>query len=185
MKAVFKKIAIVALMLGTFTSYANEIAEVKSSYYRVEKGNYISVSDAFGEVIYSAEINNNGNLIKLFDFTQLKNGEYNVEVTKDFEIEVNTILVKNNIVSILDSNKKTIFTPVVRNEESRILVSKLALDAEKMEVEIYFEDELIHTESVEGETILNRVYKLDETLKGNYTTVIRSNDRVFVKNFRI
>ncbi|WP_299098006.1 hypothetical protein [uncultured Winogradskyella sp.] len=185
MKNVFKKLLVAAVVLGTYTSYANEVAEVKSSYNHVEKGNYISVSDTSGEVIYSGEINYSGNLITLFDFTQLKNGTYNVEVTKDFKIELNTIEVKNNVVSVIDSDKKMIHTPVVRTEDSRILISKLALDAENMEIELYFEGELIHSEIVEGEKILNRVYKLDETLDGDYTTIIKSNDRVFVKNFRI
>ena len=54
-----------------------------------------------------------------------------------------------------------------------------------MKVELYFENELIHTENVEGNDVLNRVYKLDKTVTGEYTAVIKSNGRVYTKNFRI
>lgn len=185
MRTVFKNFLVLAVMLGTFTSFANEMLEVTPTFNYVTKGNYISVSDAFGEVIYSGEINYNGNLTTLFDFTQLRNGKYDVEVTNGYRIDISTIEVKNNIVSVTDANRKTIFKPIVRNENFNVLISKLALDGEKMEVELFYEGDLIYSEIIGGGDVLNRVYKLDETLKGSYTTIIKSNDRVFVKNFRI
>ncbi|NRD18445.1 hypothetical protein HNV08_00175 [Winogradskyella eckloniae] len=185
MRTVFKKLLVVALVFGTLTSYANEVVDVNTTMNYVKKGNHISVSDAFGKIIYSGEINYNGNLTSLYDFTQLQNGLYDVEVTNGYKIEISTIEVMNNKVSIVDVNKTVIFKPVVRNDNSQLIISKLALDHEDMEIELFYKGELIHTETVSGETILNRVYKLDATLKGNYTTIIKSNNRVFVKNFRI
>lgn len=183
MKKVFKIILVLAVVLGTSTSYANEVLKVESAFKYVNKGNHISVSDAFGEVIYSGEINNSGNLISLYDFSQLKNGKYDVEVTNGYKIEISTIEVNDSIVSILEANKKTVHKPVVRQKNASILITKLALEGETMEIELYFEGELIHTESLKGDTVLNRVYKLDENLKGSYSTVIKSNSRVFITNF--
>jgi len=185
MKTVFKNILVLAVMFGTFTSYANDTLEVTSTFNYVKKGNYISVSDAFGEIIYSGEVNYSGNLITLYDFTQLKNGKYDVEVTNGYKIEISTIEVKDNIVSIVEANRKTVHKPVVRNENSKVIISKLALDGEDMKVELYFEGDLIYSETVKGSSILNRVYKLDQTLKGDYTAIIRSNKRVFVENFKL
>jgi hypothetical protein len=113
----------------------------------------------------------------------LNDGKYTIEITKDFEI--GTIEVKNGIVSYINTNSKTIHKPVVRNENENILISKLALQNAEMKVELYFEDDLIHSETVKGGQILNRIYKLDKTLKGNYTTIIRSDDRVFINNFSL
>lgn len=185
MKKVFKIILVLAVVLGTSKSYANEAVKVESTFSYVNKGNHISVSDAFGEVIYSGEVNYSGNLITLYDFTQLKNGKYDVEVTKGFKIEISTIEVKNSSVSVLEANRKVIYKPVVRNENASVFITKLALDGEDMEIELYFDGNLIHTETLKGNTVLNRVYKLDKNLKGNYTTIIKSNDRVFIKNFSI
>ena len=185
MKTMIKNILVLAVMFGTFTGYANEVSEVTTTSNYVMKGSKISVTDASGRVIYRGEINHNGNLTTLFDFTQLENGKYTVEISKDFEIDVNTIEVKNNVVSYINSDKKKIFKPVVRNKDAQVLISKLALDTNSMKVELYFEGELIHTDVVTGSKVLNRVYKLDKTLKGNYTAIIKSNDRVFIENFRI
>ncbi|WP_178991153.1 hypothetical protein [Winogradskyella schleiferi] len=185
MKNLFRNILVLAVMFGTYTSYANEVLEDTPTFNYVKKGSQISVTDASGIVIYSGEINYNGNLTTLFDFTQLKNGKYTVEVSKGFEIEINTIEVKDFAVSYINKNKKTIYKPVVRNEKGKVLISKLAFDTDKMDVELYYEGEMIHTETVKGDSTLSRVYKLDQTLKGNYTTIIRSNNRVFVNDFRI
>lgn len=185
MRTVFKNILVLAVMLGTCTSYANEKLEVKSSITYLNKGNQISVSDAYGEVIYSGEVNYSGNLISLYDFSQLKNGKYDVEVTKGFKIEISTIEVNENIVSIIDANRKTIYKPVVRHQNSSVLISKLNLDNEGMTIELYFEGNLIHSENVEGDSVLNRAYKLDKNAKGSYTTIITSNGRVFINNFNI
>jgi hypothetical protein len=185
MKKVFKIILVLAVVLGTSTSYANEVVKIESTFNFVNKGNHISVSDAFGAVIYSGEVNYSGNLITLYDFTQLKNGKYDVEVTNGFKIEISTIEVKENIVSILEAKRKVIHKPVVRNENSSVLITKLALEGEDMEIELYFDGTLIHSETLKGKTVLNRVYKLDDKLKGNYTTIIKSNNRVFIKNFTI
>jgi len=185
MKKLFRKILVLAVVFGTFTSYANEVSEVNTSFGYVKKGNYISVTDASGEVIYSEKIANNGNLKTHFDFRELENGTYTVEVSKGFKIEISTIEVKNHLVTFIESNNKTIYKPLVRNENAYVLISKLALNSDNMRVELYFEGDLIHTETIKGEKVINRVYKLDKTLTGNYTTIIKSDDRVFVDNFRI
>lgn len=185
MKTVFKSILVLVVVLGTYTSYANETLEVAPTFSEVSKGDYISVSNSSGEVVYSGRVNYDGNIKNLYDFSQLEDDIYTIEVNKDFKIDINAVQVKNNRVTFLENTNKTIFKPVFRSENSRVIISKLALDNQEMTVYLYFENELIHTETVKGNDILNRVYKLDETLHGDYRAVIKSNDRVFIENFRI
>ncbi|MBF8148924.1 hypothetical protein ITJ86_03390 [Winogradskyella sp. F6397] len=185
MKKIFKSILVLTVLLGTCTSFANTIEEVPPSATMVSIGDFISVSDVYGEVVYSGRINHNGFMESLYDFSQLENGTYTVEVNKDFEIEVNSVKVQNHIVTFLDTTKQKIFKPVFRSNASQVIISKLAIDTKEMVVELYFKNELIHTETVKGNEILTRVYQLDETQKGNYTAIIRANDRVFVENFKI
>ncbi|MBC2843758.1 hypothetical protein [Winogradskyella flava] len=186
MKTLIKSILVVAGMLGTYTSYANETSDILPTFKYINAGDSISVTDASGEVIYSGHINYSGNLIKLFDFSKLKDGIYTVEVGKDFEIEIVNINVKNQVVTLLKDSQEKIFKPVFRAEDSKLIISKLALDSKEMKVELYFGDDLIHTETVESsDKILNRVYRLDKSNRGEYTAIIRSNGRVYVENFRI
>jgi hypothetical protein len=185
MKTVLRKILAVAVVLVTYTGYANERLEVQSTYNTLEKGIRISVSDAKGEVIYSGRINNNENITSLYDFTQLKDGIYRVEVNKAFEIEINAMTVKDGVVTFLEDFKEKIFKPVFRFENYKVLISKLALDSDEMTIELYYENNLIHKENVKGKEILNRVYQLDKSLQGNYRAVITSNARVYIENFRL
>jgi len=186
MKALIKSILVVAVMLGTYTSFANETLEVLPTFKFVTEGNDISVTNSSGEVIYSGKVNHNGNLIRLFDFSKLNNDIYTIEISKDFEIEVVDLEVKNEEVIILTETQKKIFKPVFRTEKNKLIVSKIALDYNKMNVELYYEGELIYSENVEEkENVLNRIYQLDNENRGSYTAIITANNRVYSKHFRI
>ena len=185
MKTVFKKILVLAITLGSLTGYANVKTDIILSSKLVSKGDHISVSDAAGVVLYSGSINYNGNIQNLYDFSQLQDGIYTVEVNKDFEIDVNSVKVKANKVTFLETTSKKIFKPVFRLNDSQLIISKLAMDSNEMDIELYFKNDIILSETIKGSDVLNRVYKLDQNLKGEYTAIIRANGRVFVENFKI
>lgn len=185
MKKIVKRILVLALMLGTLTSYANDDLKVNSTSKHIKKGDRITVVDASGDIVYSGQINSDGDLTKLYDFSKLENGAYTVEINKDFEIEISTLEVKDNTVTLLNANQKTIHKPVFRNKNATVIISKLAVNTDKMIVELYFDGDLIYKDVLKGAMILNGVYKLDKTLPGKYTAVIKSDDRVFIEDFRI
>ncbi|WP_179334086.1 hypothetical protein [Winogradskyella costae] len=185
MKTAFKTILVLAVTLGSLTSYANAKTDVIPTSDLVSKGDHISVSDASGVVLYSGSINFNGNIQNLYDFSQLQDGVYTVEVNKDFEININSIKVKAHKVTFLETTNKQIFKPVFRLNNAQLIISKLAVDSNEMDVELYFKNEIIYSETIKGSDVLNRVYKLDQNLKGEYTAIIRANGRVFVENFKI
>lgn len=185
MKTVFKKILVLAITLGSLTGYANAKTDIIPSSKLVSKGDHISVSDAAGVVLYSGSINYNGNIQNLYDFSQLQDGIYTVEVNKDFEIDVNSVKVKANKVTFIETTSKKIFKPVFRLNDSQLIISKLAMDSNEMDIELYFKNDIILSETIKGSDVLNRVYKLDQNLKGEYTAIIRANGRVFVENFKI
>ena len=185
MKNLFRNILVLAVVLGSYNSYANETLKVATTYKHVKKGQEISVYDESGEMIYKGTIKYNGNLTRLFDFSQLKDGKYTAEITKGFEIEVTTIKVKNNLVSYSNVSGVKIYKPVFRIENEKVIIKKLAFESKKMEVKLYYENELIHTETVKGDEVLNRVYKLDESQSGSYTAIVKAEGRVFVEHFTI
>tara|TARA_R110002049_G_scaffold112646_5_gene262270 strand:- start:19 stop:576 length:558 start_codon:yes stop_codon:yes gene_type:complete len=183
MKTLFKNILVLAVMLGTYTGYANEKLEVLPTFNNVKKGNSITVTDAKGVIIFSGRINYEGNLSRLYDFTQLKDGIYQVEVNKDYQIEISIVAVKGHTVSFINSESKKVFKPVFRVEGNTVIISKIAIDSPEMEIELYYDNELIYSETAKGSQILNRVYKLDNSIKGEYSAVVKSNGRVYIKNF--
>ena len=93
--------------------------------------------------------------------------------------------IKENIVIFEENEEKTIFKPVIRNQENMIFISKIALDNEPMQVVIYYNDEVIFSETIQTETILNRIYRLEKEIKGNYKVVFYNNNRSFENAFKI
>lgn len=193
MKTIKRKVLVVVLMLGTLLNYANNGIEFKSInakkvkvvFNDVKKGHSITIIDNQGANLHTEEITIKGDITKVFDFSNLLDGRYTIELNKDYEILVNYFDVINNAVVFNDNLDKTIFKPVVKNENSLIMISKIAFDKEPMKVEIYYNDDIINTEVITGQGILKRVYKLDVTKKGNYKVIISNNKRSYYNNFKI
>jgi hypothetical protein len=65
------------------------------------------------------------------------------------------------------------------------MISKIAFDKKPSKISLYYNDEIIYSETIKSEMILNRVYKLDKDEKGDYKVVIYNNKRSYVHNFKI
>jgi len=193
-KKMKKQIITIALLINSLIGYSNaEInnylvdnsKKVTVEFRNVKKGHLLSIKDNKGVNIYSEVISENGHLAKILDVTYLEQGTYYVELDKDFEIVIKPFKIKENIVIFEENEEKTIFKPVIRNQENMIFISKIALDNEPMQVVIYYNDEVIFSETIQTETILNRIYRLEKEIKGNYKVVFYNNNRSFENAFKI
>ncbi|MEM1001913.1 MAG: hypothetical protein AAGH46_04615 [Bacteroidota bacterium] len=192
MKTIKETTLVVALMLGTLSSYAVSNVETAPKAFsnelteEVRKGHLLAIKDNAGHTIYSETVNSNGNFNTSFDLSQLKDGLYTLELSKDFEIKTTQFVVTAKEVTYLKNTEKSVYKPVFRMENSKVLISQLALDKEStLEIKIYFENELIHQEEISGNAILNRVYNLKEKTPGHYKVVMKANGRTYKRNFKI
>ena len=191
MKTIKRKVLVVVLMLGTLFNYANSTnfeKDVKTKIVKVifkgaKKGNQLKIKDDKGVILHSEYVNRKGNLIKHFDFSKLENGNYTLELEKDFEIIIKSINVEGKKVVFDKENKEIIFKPLIRNKKNKLMISKIAFDKKPLAIEIYYENEKIFSENVVAEDLLNRIYRLDENKKGNYSAVVYSNGRKYVSEF--
>ncbi|APZ45971.1 hypothetical protein BW723_06540 [Polaribacter reichenbachii] len=193
MKTIKRTVLVVVLMLGTLVNYANnselknvlDATKTKVVFKGTKKGQQLTIKDGNGVVLHFENVSKAGNLVKFFDFSKLKDGNYTLELEKDFEIVIKSIMVKGDNVVFNEDSKKIIFKPVIRNKENKLMISKIAFDKKPSEIYIYYNDEVIFSETVKSDAILNRIYSLDEDVKGSYTVVIRSNGRSFSNDFEI
>lgn len=192
MKTIKTTIIGAIFMFASIVNYANtnfnddfSAEKVTIVFNNAKTGHELTIRSNDGIILHTETVKRNGNLVKLFDFSKLENGNYTLELEKDFEIEIKSIKIENNIVTFNNEVEKIIFKPVVRNVENRLLISKLAFDKEPLMVSVYFKDELIYSETVKGDNVLNRVYKLDETAKGEYRVVMYNNGRSFINEFKL
>ena len=103
---------------------------------------------------------------------------------KTNEVEVKKLMVKANEVTFLD--EKMIYKPVVRTKGDLLLISKLNFSKDPLAVKIYYNGEVIFTESiVKNEAVLKRIYKLSASERGEYSVVFKTNGRTFEENFSI
>ncbi len=186
MKTMIKKLLIVAVMFGTLSSYTNNVLVD----YKITNNDMNNISvvikDASGTVVQLSTVNYKGDAKALFDYTQLKNGLYTLEIDTKFQIEITFFEVTVQGVAFFDKDAQTIYKPVFKKEDAKILISKIGLDSNEMKVELYYENELIHSEIVSSENpILKRAYRLDRTEKGDYAAVMTSNGRVYTEKFKL
>lgn len=194
MKTTKRKVLVLVFMLGTLFNYANEkkysnntidIKEVKVVFKNVKKGHTLTIKDEDGDLLHTENVNKNGNLTKVFDFSFLKNGNYKIELNKDFEIIVKPFNKISDKITFKIEAEKVIYKPVIRNEKNIIMLSKISFDKKPLKVTIYYNDKVILNETLTSETIINRVYKLDENKKGNYNIVVKNNKKNYNKKFSI
>ncbi|ARV15457.1 hypothetical protein [Polaribacter sp. SA4-12] len=189
-----KKITLVALMLGTLIGYANEDKNttdnkakrtVKVEFKNVKKGQSLTIKNDQGTAVYNNEIKNSGRYSRIFDFSALEDGIYSAELNKDFEIIIKKFYVKNGLVTFLNNNSEKVFKPVIRTKDNLLYISKLDFNQEPLKVIIYYNGNVILSETLEGKEHLNRVYRLSENKVGNYKIILNTEDRTFVKGFTI
>jgi hypothetical protein len=192
MKTTIKKCVLVVVLFGTLISYANNnvtlsinAKRVKVEFKTVKKGHTVHIKDAKGVALYTHKVENNGNYSKLFDVTILENGTYTAELNKDYEIIVKPFTVENGLVNFIEEKVQTVFKPVIRTKNNLVLISKINFENKPLKVTLYYEGDVIFTETVKGKSLLNRVYKLSEKEKGDYKVVIYTDNRKYLKDFII
>lgn len=200
MRKAIKKSLVVTLMLGTLLGYAKETykptsfvegKKVKVGFKAVKKGQTLTIKDENGTTIYKQIIKSSGVYSKIFDLTALENGNYTTELEKDFEIIVRKIKVKNGIVTFLKEKQTKIFKPVIRKEDNLVLISKIAFNKKPVKVVLYYNDEVLVSETLntrdskDSKDIINRIYKLSKTEKGDYKILVKTDNREYIKEFVI
>ncbi len=195
MKTNKRLVLVVVFMLGTLFNYANNGNEINSKtvnakkvrveFKNVKKGHLLTIKDKNGVQLHSETVTKIGDLNKTFDLSSLIDGTYTIELNKDFKIIVKTINVKNDRVFFNNNDNKVIAKPIISNNENILKISKINSNKEPLKVVVYYNSEIIYTETIENNTVLNRVYKLNKDITGEYTAIVYSNNRSYSKNFKI
>lgn len=187
-----KKILVTVTMLTAMLGNANGISsfiikeDLKGTALtitNVEEGDLLSIKNYKGIIIYKETIQLSGSYENGYDLTQLPNGDYFFEIDKDLEIKTIPFSVENNKVAFKKDKEAVIFKPYVEERNNLIYITKFAPNHEPLKISIYgkYNDgtfELLHSEKVEGELSIERLYKLKE---GSFKIVLNANDKIYTK----
>ena len=194
MKTIKRRVLVVVFMLVTLFNYANNEKDfnntmnankVKVVFENVKKGHRLTFNDQNGIQLHSETISKEGELTKYFDLSSLNDGLYTIELNKEFLVVIKYLEVKDNKVIFIDNSEQVIFKPLIKNEGDLVLISKLDFNENPLKVTLFFEGDMILSETIKSELIINRVYKLNKELKGNYTVVVNSNGKSYSSFFKI
>ncbi len=182
---------LVALMLGTLTSYAGTTlvekngTEARVAFTKMKKGQRYYIKNSEGKVLHESIAQESNTYDKVFEFNSLENGYYSLEINDDFQIDVIPFTVVGGNTTFYNKEEKVIYKPVVRTENNNLLVSKIEFDATPLHVTIYYEGKVIFRDTVKGGNVLQRVYKLRQDIKGDYKVVMKANDRKYTNEFSL
>ena len=165
MKNLFKNSLVIVVLFTALLGNANssltnskDDTRTTLTFKDVKLGNVLSVKDAFGVILYKEKMKNSGNYEKGFDLTELPDGNYFFELDKGLEIKIIPFTVESNLV----------------------YVSKLSLNKEPLEIEIYYNNSKIYFETIENTQTIRRIYNLNKNEKGTYKIVSKTEGRTFV-----
>ena len=192
MKAIKRNLLVAVVLLGTLVNYANVDENFKNTklikvvFENVQKNHDLVVKNSEGVVLHKENISKDGYLVKFFDFSYLNDGEYTVEVNKDYEILIKSFKVENSKVVVSKNVEKTIFKPVIKTIDNHIQISRINFDKSALNISIYYKNNIIVEEVVKSDDkLVNKLYKLDDTIKGNYRVIVSNNNKSYTKEFTL
>ncbi len=192
-----KKGILMVTMFATLLSSANEVSffTIKNdagttsiTLENVKEGNLLSIKDDNGMTLYKELIQETGIYSKGFDLTSLPDGAYIFELDKDMEITTIPFSVKSSTVLFNKEEEKTIYKPFLRVKDNLVYISKLALNEEPLNIDVYSSSDnfsegykLMHSEKIENVQTIKRVLRLSHLDNGSYKIVCQSEGREFTK----
>lgn len=189
MKKIFKNSIVLVLLLSVLSSSATEISSLKNVedgktilfLTDVEEGEQLIIKDNLGLIVYKESISKDGNYSRAFDLTALPDGNYNFELDKHLRIQIIPFKVESNAVRFNKKAETVIHKPLVKEIEHSLYITKLALEKEPLKIALYYNNTLIHAETIENTQKIQRIYRLSEGKIGVYKLVFETNGRTFVE----
>ncbi|MCO4821825.1 MAG: hypothetical protein KC469_07140 [Flavobacteriaceae bacterium] len=168
---------------GSTFSKKYDIEKTIISFNNIKKGQQLIIKDYSGVILYSEVLEEIGTYIKKFDFSALPSGNYVMELNKDMKIIVTPIKIENDKVEIFSDKEVVLYKPIVRSNGSKVYLSRLSMSGQPLKVKIYYDgdnnEELIYSEKFKNQNIIERIYALDERLKGLYKIIVSTEGRTF------
>ena len=171
---------------------AKNKSEITLTLNDVEIGQRLSIKDKKGTSLFNTTIKNEGTFNNRFDFSALPSGTYHFEHETESLVKHIPFTVKYNGEIVFDkANEKTVYKPYVSVKENHIFVSKLDLEKEAVEIDIYFAPnsgekyQLLHSENITDTMKIERVYRLSQKHEGNYKIIINADGQKYVEHVKI
>jgi len=138
----------------------------------------ISIEDKKGEKIFYKETrSDNNDYRKIYDFSELENGEYKMTVTINGDTAERTFNINDSNITV--SKEKKIEEPYFSYIDGVLKVSYLNFSEEKLNLNFYKDNELVYSKSLGNKFNVIEGYDLSKLEEGVYSVVLAGNDKTF------
>ena len=144
----------------------------------------ISIANNKGEVVYYKETDSASNdYRKIFDFSELENGDYKLSVTVDAATTEREFSIKNQNITV--GKEKNSIEPFFAYKDGILKLSYLNFSEEKLNLNFYNENELVYTKAIGDEFSVQEGFNLSKLDKGDYSIVLSTNDKSYTYNVEV
>jgi hypothetical protein len=149
------------------------------SISNAEESNFqISIENNKGEVVYYKETDTQSNdFRKVFDFSNLENGDYKLSVTVDILTTERSFSIKNKNIAV--GKEKNSIEPYFAYKDGILKLSYLNFSEEKLSLNFYNESDLVYSKEIGNKFSVNEGFNLSELDKGTYSVVLSTNDKTY------
>lgn len=191
MKSLIKIYLTLALFISTLTVFAG----VSPDYHVTPNGEHsfhlqlekprssdmqISLTDAFGSILWSNEVESGQTFSKLINLNNLPTGHYSLIIEDDMKIEYQSINLEVDQIITDSKMKKTIFKPVYNYHDN--IVDMIILHQSASDLKLTISDttgEDIFSEIITGSGSVQKQYDVSQLPKGTYIFRLSTNDQNF------
>tara|TARA_R110001583_G_scaffold86860_1_gene226703 strand:+ start:38617 stop:39204 length:588 start_codon:yes stop_codon:yes gene_type:complete len=182
--AVFIAITVTATELESGVTLKIDSKLIDLSLYNTDGDLTVRVKDSNGYVLYTERFEGQ-DYSKKYDLNTLPNGDYFFEIEGQTKIKLVPFKVKSKGVILNNASKTSMFKPIVRQDNSKVYISQLALNSEPLKVVFYDKSyNVLYKEVLNGSVNLEKVLNISKLKKGDYILKMSSNTQSFTKNIR-
>jgi hypothetical protein len=150
-----------------------------------EASNYqISIVNDKGEVVYSKQTDEETmDYNKVFDFSNLENGDYKLVATVNRLTTERAFYVNNK--TILVGKEKNMIEPYFTYKNGTLKISYLNFSQEKLNLNFYTENEMVYSDVIGDSFSIQKGYNLSKLEKGSYSVVLSTVDKAYTYNVNV
>lgn len=142
----------------------------------------ISITTEKGEVVYYKKSKKEMDLYKkIFDLSQLENGNYRLTLKAGNTIVKNDLSINKGMVSVLHQRNE--MEPYFAVDKNNVILSYLNFEKKEMAVHVYNTNKLVFSKKLGNDLAMHRMLNLEKLKDGHYDILLADNHNSYWFSF--
>lgn len=138
----------------------------------------ISVTDDIGRLVYYKETTDpSANYRKVYNFSDLEDGKYNLSVVSDNLTTERQFEISNKTITV--GEEKTMLEPFFSYEDGYLKFSYLNFNKENVSLYFFDKNELVYSKKIGRDFKVNSALNLSKLKEGNYVAILAAGGKEY------